>query len=146
MAKLQKFRDRIERFRPEYFTERMASGWTLTNVEWERQVESSDEAEPEAFEEVPYGMRVAGDCRRLIEDSGEKQVLVAIMEEIVRDRKFSLIAEELNRRGFRKRDDRRWEPADVFDLLPRLIEAGPRILSSEEWASKRPELLRRMAG
>jgi hypothetical protein len=146
MARVQKFRDRIEDFEPEYFRERIAAGWKLTTVEWEREVNTGDQVGAEVFEEVPFGLRVADDCRRLTEDNREKEVLIAIMEEIVRDSRFTFIADELNRRGFRTRQGRKWGPADVFDLLPRLIEAGPRILSSDEWAARRPELFRKIAG
>jgi hypothetical protein len=51
------------------------------------------------------------------------------------------VAEELNRRGFRTRAGGDWSPVAVFNLLPRLIEVGPRIFSSEEWIVRRPKLV-----
>ena len=69
-------------------------------------------------------------------------VLMAILQEIVKDRPFSQIAEELNRQHLVTRRGRPWTSAGVFDLLPRLIEAGPQLLKSEQWPARRLEVLR----
>jgi len=73
----------------------------------------------------------------LEEDPQEREVLFQIMELTIQDGPYSAIAEELNRRGFRTRDGGRWTPVSVFQMLPRLIEAGPGILTSEEWQQRR---------
>ncbi|MGH7600411.1 MAG: hypothetical protein ACREOI_29000, partial [bacterium] len=101
---------------------------------WERQVPAREAVHTQ---DAPYGLQVAGDCRHLEENPSELQVMMAAMEFIVQERPFAQTAEELNRRGFRMRDGSLWNATSVFGLLPRLIEAGPRILASEEWVSRR---------
>ena len=34
-----------------------------------------------------------------------------------------------------------WTPGSVFDMLPRLIEVGPRVFSTQEWAMRRGKLM-----
>ena len=128
----------------EYVARRAQDGWTPVAVEWERQ--SAGDADPpaDAIEEIPYGLQVASDCRHLEENPAEKQVLVLMMEQIVQDQPLSRVAEELNRHGHGTRQGTKWTPVAVFNLLPRLIEAGPRIFSSEEWADRREQLLKAM--
>jgi hypothetical protein len=130
---------------PEYVARRAADGWKPVAVEWQRESSESGEAgEPagEIVEEIPYGLQVAADCRHLEENPEEKEVLVCIMEQIVQDEPLSKIALELNRGGHRTRQGAKWSPVAVFNLLPRLIEAGPRIFSSEDWAARRAQLLK----
>jgi hypothetical protein len=67
-----------------------------------------------------------------------------MMEQIVQDEPLSKVAQELNSRGHRTRQGTKWSPVAVFNLLPRLIEAGPRIFSSEEWVARREQLLKAM--
>jgi hypothetical protein len=62
-----------------------------------------------------------------------------MMELIIQDGPYSFIAEELNRRGYRTREESQWSPISVFEMLPRLIDAGPRILSSENWHRRKQE-------
>jgi hypothetical protein len=89
---------------------------------------------------VPYGMRVADDCIHLVEDQQEKDIIMLALELIVQDFRLSQIAVELNRRDFRTRSGQPWNAASVFELLPRLIDIGPRIFSSQEWAERRQRL------
>jgi hypothetical protein len=70
----------------------------------------------------------------------EAQVLLTILELIVVEKGVSHIAEELNRRGYAKRDGKPWTSTAVFNLLPRLIEAAPEILKSEDWHAHRARL------
>ena len=121
---------------PGYVRQREAAGWRLAAVEWVR--DSGEDAEAAVGEEVPYGLRVGSDCVHLEEDAAEKQAMLLILEMIVQDMRLPQIAAELNSRGFRTRTGGDWTPVDVFNLLPRLIEAGPRIFSSEEWVVRRP--------
>lgn len=114
---------------------RQAEGWKLVAVEWERERTDVEAAEPEA--EVPFGLKVAGDCAHLEEDANEREVLVAMMELTIQDGPYSSIADELNRRGFRTREGVRWTPVSVFQMLPRLIEVGPKIFHSEAWQRRR---------
>ena len=58
----------------------------------------------------------------------------------MQDYPLSRVAVELNQRGRRTRDNTAWTAASVFDLLPRLIDTGPRVFSSQEWAQRRQRL------
>jgi hypothetical protein len=128
----------------DYFVSRLNRGWKLAAVEWEREAaDSTREPAGTIGEEVPYGFKISGDCLHLEQNSGEVQVLLLILEEIVRDRRFSQIADELNLQGLRTRNGSKWTSAAVFDLLPRLIEAGPRLLKSKDWREKRPQIVSR---
>jgi len=142
MAKMERLREAV-RVSPslEYFAQRTQAGWKLVAVEWEREVEGEEEEPSTSCEEVPYGLRVSEDCLHLQEDAVEKQVLVLMMELLLRDRPFSGVADELNQQGFRTREGAKWTTVSVFNMLPRLIEIGPRIFASKEWAARRKHLL-----
>ncbi len=120
----------------EYFSTKAAEGWRLVAVEWERG--ATGKGAP--IEEVPFGLRVASDCKRLEDDPGELEVLVLMMETIVQDGPLSQAAQVINQRGFRTRDGENWTPQKLFYLLPRLIEVGPRLCTSEEWVERRKRL------
>jgi len=113
---------------------RAAQGWKLAGVIWERDVEGAGAA---ARIDVPYGMRVADDCAHLVDDERERETLLLMLELIVQDRHLADVARELNLRGFRTRAGTEWGPAAVFDMLPRLIEAGAAVFPSGEWARRR---------
>ena len=139
MANVERKREVVAgQFGEEEFRRRLAEGWRPVAIEWERQLAS--EAPVTAAPEVPYGLRVSGDCAHLEEDPAEREVLFQIMELTIQDGPYSGIATELNRRGFRRRDGSMWTPISVFQMLPRLIEAGPVILTSEEWRVRRQKL------
>jgi len=87
-------------------------------------------------------LRIADDCSRLEENPDEMQVLMLMMELIVQDESLYKVADELNRRGLPTREGFEWNPVSVFNLLPRLIEVGPRIFSTEEWEARRRSLFR----
>jgi len=123
-----------------YWDRRIREGWKLSAIEWKRESEASAARAEEEYQ-VPYGMRIAGDCLRLEEDPAERQVLLVMLEAIVQDHRLSQVADVLNERGFHTRQGRKWGPGAVFDLLPRLIEAGPGLLSSSEWADRRRQLM-----
>jgi hypothetical protein len=121
---------------PEYWAARRAAGWRVAAVEWVREEEGEGE-EARGFEEVPYGMQVAGDCRHLEENRTERQALVLMLDLIRQDQPLSRVAEELNRQSFRTRAGMRWGIESVFSMLPRLIEVAPAILGSREWEDRR---------
>lgn len=120
--------------------ERSREGWRLAGVVWEREVESGDTALRPVAEVVPFGLRVASDCQHLEEDQQEREVILRALELIVLDYRLSQIATELNRLQFRTREGKPWNAASVFELLPRLIDVGARIFSSQEWAERRQRL------
>lgn len=117
-----------------------AEGWKLAAIIWERESLASHGETRSVEEVVPFGMRVADDCIHLVEDQQEKQVIMLALEFIVQDLRLSQVAVELNRRNLKTRAGAPWNAASVFELLPRLIDVGPRIFSSQEWADRRQHL------
>jgi hypothetical protein len=142
MARVKRVRETLKGpLSPEYLKEKADAGWKLVAVEWQREVEVEQELD-EIREDVPFGLRVADDCMHLEENPVERQALVTMMDLIVQDHPLSKVAEELNHLGQRTRQGARWSPVSVFNMLPRLIEVGPLIFSSEEWAARKDRLLK----
>ena len=138
MANIERTRQVVSgELRPEELQRKLHEGWKPVAIEWEREIAAGATTPPTVAPEVPFGLRVAGDCAHLEENSQEREVLFQMMELTIQDGPYSGIAEELNRRGFRARDGSRWTPVSVFQMLPRLIEAGPSILNSDEWQQRR---------
>lgn len=110
-------------------------------MEWERPTpHPSKTGQGGAPIEVPFGLKVSTYCRYLEEDPFEMEVLTSGMELMISECPFTRIADELNRKGFRTRAGEEWSPVTVFNLLPRLIEVGPRIFPSEDWAERRKKI------
>jgi hypothetical protein len=143
MPKVERIREvLIGSLSADYLKQKAEAGWKLVALEWQREVEGRAEEPLELTEDVPYGLRVAADCSHLEEDRTEKQALLLMMDLIVQDQPLSRVADGLNRAGFRTRQGSPWSPVSVFNMLPRLIEVGPRIFSSEEWMARRDRLMR----
>ncbi|HYA61591.1 MAG TPA: recombinase family protein [Candidatus Sulfotelmatobacter sp.] len=141
MAKVERMREVLSGpLEPEYVRQKAEAGWKLVAVEWEREVEDAKQRRP-VFEEVPYGMRVGDDCVHLVENPAETKVLIQMIDGIVQDLPFSKIADELNRSGLRTRSGSKWEPVSVYNMLPRLIQVGPKIFSSEEWQARKKHVV-----
>ncbi len=124
----------------EYFIRKAAEGWSLSAVEWVREVADTTTQRDRVSitsEELPYGMRLSDDGLRLEPNPLERTVLLLILDKIVQDKRITQIAAELNENGLRTRQATPWTPTAVFDLLPRLIEAGPAILKSNDWQQLR---------
>ena len=119
---------------PEAIKEQAEKGWKLIAVEWERDVETTDESLPA---EVPFGLRIAPESHHLEENPAEREVLVQMLELIVQEGSYARIAEEINRRGFRTRQGEKWTSVSVFEMMPRLIEVGPRVFRSSEWQKRK---------
>ncbi len=122
-----------------------AEGWKPVAVLWEREVRDQPGDNPpplaDITQPVPYGLKIAEDCTALEQDMQEREALLIMLEMIVQDKPLSETASELNRRGFRTRLNSKWTPGAVFDMLPRLIEVGPRVFSTEEWVVRRGKLM-----
>ena len=118
---------------------RSEQGWRMVAVEWEREVEKPDTANAE---DVPFGMRLSPESATLELNPTEWQALILMMDMTVQEGPYWTIAEELNRRGYRTRTGDAWTPISVFQMLPRLIEVGPRIFATEEWRRRREQLHR----
>lgn len=112
-------------------------GWKLVALEWEREMET---AEGELPGEVPFGLRLGSDSKRLEEHPIEREILFLMMELIVQEGSYARIADEINRRGFRTRQGTAWTPVSIFEMLPRLIEVGPHVFHSAEWQKRRQQL------
>ena len=131
---------------PEHVRARTAAGWKMVAVEWQREAEASVATGNGFQEEVPYGLQVGNDCVHLVDNPREREALVVMMDLIVQDHPLSHVARELNLRGHRTREGAPWSQVSVFNLMPRLVEAGPKIFSSEEWEARRKRLGRAVAG
>jgi hypothetical protein len=116
-------------------------GWKPVAVIWERQVDDDQPPLADITEPVPYGLKIAEDCLALEQDVQEREALIVMLEMIIQEKSLSDVAKELNRRGFRTRHNSNWTPGSVFDMLPRLIEVGPRVFSTEEWVVRRGRLM-----
>ena len=140
MAKLERIRQEApESFGPDDIARQAEQGWKLVAVEWERELPEAEATAP-LPEEVPFGLRVSTEAGRLEVEPTEQEALFLMMELTIQDGPYSVIAEELNRRGYRTRQGMRWTPISVFQMLPRLIEVGPRIFSTQEWQERRARL------
>jgi Recombinase len=126
--------------RPEYLEERIKAGWRLVGLEWEREAVPSPAAPDEWVEEIPYGLRVSEDGARLVGNPVEMEIIVRALDLIVEDCPLTRVAERLNDRGYRTRDGESWTAPALFELLPRMIQVGPRLFASNEWMARRARL------
>lgn len=145
MTKVERMRQAVSgQFGADELKQRTEQGWRPVAIEWERELPAEHPDSGEPVEGVPFGLKVAGDCTRLEENPEEQEVLLTMMELTIQDGPYSGIADELNRRGYRTREGYKWTSVSVFQMLPRLIEVGPRIFSTAEWHQRR-ERLRKLA-
>lgn len=125
-------------FSEELIRRRTATGWQMVSIEWRRELPDAEAPTEGVFaEDIPYGLRISEDCKRLEPEPREHAVLMEMMEGLAQDFPYSVIVSALNEKGFRMRDGRPWTRVAVFNLMPRLIEVGPRFFSSEEWQKRR---------
>jgi hypothetical protein len=143
MANFERIRDIVsEPFGPEMIRRRAEAGWEMVAIEWRRALPGRElpdidaPADAEFDEDIPYGLRVSDDCMRLEADPVEHQVLMLIMEGVALDAPYAKIAGTLNEKGFRTRNGQPWTRVTVFGMIPRLIDVGPRFLSSKEWVER----------
>jgi hypothetical protein len=144
MAHFERIRDVVSGpFSQSMVQQRIAAGWQLVSIEWRRELPAEEAPSEGAFnEEIPYGLRISDDCQRLEFDPGERMVLTQMMDLVVQDFPFSSIASDLNEKGFRTREGKPWNQVSVFQMIPRLIEIGPGMFSTAEWAARRERMKR----
>ena len=111
-------------------------GDLLVAVEWEREVESTEEQLPA---DVPFGLQIVPETRRLETNPAEREILFQMMELVVEEGSYARIADEINRCGFRTRQGHKWSPVSVFEMIPRLIEVGPHVFRSQEWQKRKDQ-------
>lgn len=141
MAKKERIRQEAPAaFGADEIARQAEQGWKLVAVEWERELPESETGGPPPPEEVPFGLQVAKDAPRLEENPTEQEILLLMMELTVQDGPYYAIAEELNSKGYRTRQGMKWTAISVFQMLPRLIEVGPRIFATQEWQERRARL------
>ncbi len=142
MAHFERIRDVISGpFSSSLMQQRTAAGWQLVSLEWRRELPGDEPPSEGAFnEEIPFGLRISDDCQRLEFDPRERMVLTLMMDGVVQDFPFSSIASNLNEKGFRTREGKLWSQVSVFQMIPRLIEIGPGLFSTAEWAARREHL------
>ena len=144
MAYVERIRDMITQpLLEEIVRQRTTAGWHLVSLEWRRELPDAEAPTEGAFpEDIPYGLRISEDCKRLEIDPNENQAMLQMMEMLVQDFPFSAIVSDLNEKGFRTRDGRRWSPVAIFNMIPRLIDVGPRLFSTDEWEVRRQKFAR----
>jgi hypothetical protein len=142
MAHFERIRDVISGpFSPSLMQQRTSAGWQLVSIEWRRELPGDEAPSEGAFsEDIPYGLRISDDCQRLEFHPHERMVLTQMMDLIVQDFPFSNIASDLNEKGFRTREGKPWSQVTVFNMIPRLIEIGPSLFSTDEWTARRAKL------
>ncbi len=147
MAYFERMRDVVAGpFSPDIIRQRTAAGWQMVSIEWRRELPDAEAPSEGVFnEDVPYGLRISDDCKRLEADPTEHRVLMEIMELLAQDFSYSCIVSSLNEKGFRKRDGRPWSRVAVFKMIPRLIDVGPLLFSSQEWEQRRQRFARAKA-
>jgi Recombinase len=116
--------------------QRADAGWQVASIEWRRELPGNAPIES-GVEDIPYGLRISEDCLRLEIDPEENRILMEMMELLVQDFPFTNVASDLNERGYRTREGKRWTAVSVFNMLPRLVEAGPTMFPTEEWETRR---------
>src|SRR5260370_14331833 len=105
MKKIDRRREKVTMLPTSAYLSKMHdAGWSLVALEWEREVETSAEPEPPevpiASEEIPFGLRIASDCRHLEDDPLETQTLKFLAEMIVQDLSFTTLPDPLNLRQY----------------------------------------------
>jgi hypothetical protein len=142
MACFERMRDVLsEPISPEIIRQRTAAGWRMVAIEWRRELPDSEHPPERGFsDDIPYGLRISDDCQRLEVDPHENRVLLLLMDLLVQDFSYSSIVSDLNEKGFRTREGKPWSRVAVFNMMPRLIEVGPRLFASEEWEKRRSKI------
>jgi hypothetical protein len=138
MPHFERIRDIVSGpFSLDVLAQRAASGWQMVSIEWRRELPDSETPSEGAYDEdIPYGLRISDDGLRLEVHPVENRALMLMMDLLGQDFSYSSIVSSLNEAGFRTRDGKPWSRVAVFNMMPRLIEVGPRIFHSPEWTSE----------
>lgn len=101
MAYFERMRDIVsEPFSPDVIRQRTAAGWRMVAIEWRRELPNAEApAENEFDEDVPYGLRVSGDCKRLEADPIEHQVLMLMIDLVTQDFSYAEVVARLTKKA-----------------------------------------------
>jgi hypothetical protein len=128
VPRMERIREPLSQpFDEDHFNTRLKQGWRPVAIHWEREGEGEGPDQPRWIEDVPFGLRVAGDCVHLEEDPVERRTIELMLKLMKSDKSMSQIAADLNDQGLRTRNGTPWTQTGVFNMLPRLIEAAPQI-------------------
>jgi hypothetical protein len=138
MAYFERMRDLVsEPFSPDVIRQRKSAGWQMVAIEWRRELPDAEAPIENKFDEdIPYGLRVSADCKRLEADPVEHEILMLMMDLVTQDFSYAEIVARLDEKGFRTRNGQRWNRVAIFRMIPRLIEVGPSFFSSAEWGER----------
>ena len=125
-----------------YLNSRIELGWRPSAIEWERDILPEGVDAVQWTEDIPYGLQVSDDCTGLVENPSKREIITIAIDMVVDDQPLSRIASELSGRGYRTRAGHHWTPSDLFTLLPRMIQVGPKLFTSEQWTTRRQRLPR----
>ena len=143
MAKKERIRESLTDLPTlEYLMRRVELGWRPSAIEWERDILPEGTDRDTWAEEIPYGLQVSSNCAGLVENPSEREIITLALDRIVQDQPLSGVAMELNQRGYLTRGGNPWTPSDLFSLLPRMIQVGPKLFTSEQWTTRRQRLPR----
>jgi hypothetical protein len=141
MAKKERIRESLTGLPTlQYLNSRIELGWRPSAIEWEREILPEGADLNTWREEIPYGLQVSDDCTGLMENPAEREIITLAIDMVVDDQPLSRVASELNQRNYRTRAGKEWTPSDLFTLLPRMIQVGPKLFTSEEWTARRRRL------
>jgi hypothetical protein len=148
MAHFERIRDVVSGpASPEIIQQRASAGWQMVSIEWRRELPDSETPSDGAYgEDIPYGLRISDDGLRLEVHPTENRTLMLMMDLLGQDFSYSAIVSDLNEKGFRTRSGQPWSRVAVFNMMPRLIEVGPRLFASEEWKALQPVRMGRPFG
>ena len=134
MAFYERMRDVVAGpYSAEAIRQRQSAGWQMVSIEWRREIpEAEARTKTSGGEDIPYGLRLSDNCAWLEVDPRENAVLVQMMELLGHDFSYASIVSDLNERGLRQRDGSPWTRVAVFQMMPRLIEVGPRLFAADE--------------
>ena len=95
MAYFERIRDVVaEPFSSDVIRQRTAAGWQMVSIEWRRELPDSEMPSEGAYsEEIPYGLHISEDCKRLEVDAHENQVLLLMMDLLAQDFSYSAIVD-----------------------------------------------------
>ena len=86
MAYFERIRDVVaEPFSSDVIRQRTAAGWQMISIEWRRELPDSETPSEGAYsEDIPFGLRISEDCKRLEVDPHENKVLLLMMDLLAR--------------------------------------------------------------